>query len=89
MKRRTVAVQIVLLGTAIVVFACAPVIYPPLRFHHCLPPGNVGCTAYSFATYESPSCAVIGIGVGHDNVTAGFGDWSYYTGCPPKVVYVP
>jgi hypothetical protein len=89
MKRRTVAALIVLLGIAIAVFACAPVVYSPLRVGHCLPPGNEGCRAHFFATYESPSCAVLGIGVGHDNVTAGLGDWSYYAGCPPKVVYTP
>jgi hypothetical protein len=89
MKSRTVAVLTILSGAAIAVFAFAPVVYSPLRVHHCLPPGNAGCTTYFFATYESLSCVVLGIGVGHDNVTAGFGDWSYHAGCPPKAVHIP
>ena len=88
MRRRTVA-ALVLPGIVIAVSACAPVVYSPLRVDHCLPPGNVGCTTYFFATYGSLSCVVLGKGVGHDNVTAGFGDWSHYAGCPPKVVHTP
>ena len=93
MKRKTVMLLIVLSGTAIVLFAFVPIIYSPLRVHHCLPPvgenTTLTCSTYFFSTYESPSCAVLGIGVGHDNVTAGFGDWSYYVGCPSKTVYLP
>lgn len=92
MRRRTVAALIVLVGAAMAVFAFAPVIYSPLRVSHCLPPRNgtvIACSAYFFSTSESPSCVVLGIGVGEDNVTAGFGDWSYYIGCPPKAVYMP
>lgn len=95
MRRRTVATLIVLVGIATAVFVFAPVVRSSMRVTICNPlyenatflTGN-GCWMPLVSDYESPSCVVLGIGVGHDNVTAGWGNWSYYIGCPPKVTAV-
>ena len=75
MRRRAVATLIAIVGIAIAVFAFAPVIYSPIKVYYCSYPDsnnlvNNGCEVPLFSAYESPSCAVLGIGTGMGNVTS-------------------
>jgi hypothetical protein len=74
MKRRTVVVLIVLFGIVIVtVFAFAPVVYSPISVISCSNNNLLGLkfcmVVRSISAYESPSCAVSGIGTAYDTVT--------------------
>lgn len=98
MRRRTVATLIALLGTAMAVFVFAPIVYSPI---HVLSPCNpnvstcnVGVEPFFESAYESPSCAIFGVGVATAGWVAGTGPvagsevWSgsYHIGCPPAEV---
>lgn len=90
MKRKTIATLIVLVGIATAAFVFAPVVYSPIKVEYICEVGT--CSGSGFiltAAYESPSCVVLGIGVGHDNWTAPVDHWTYYIGCPPKVESLP
>jgi len=82
MRRRYIAILMVMLALAIAVFVLAPVVYSPVEYVFPVPPGVHclhGCTELVPA-YESPSCAVFGVGVGQ--IRSG----PYHFGCPPKSV---
>ena len=83
----------------VLVFFFAPVVYSPIRAW-ARNGGNCGgaMCPISIAAYESPGCALFGVGAGVVNQTYAqvlvteFGDqvggtvgpWSSYLGCPPS-----
>lgn len=82
MKHRTVAVVTILLVTATAVFVFAPLVYSPIKIIYR--GGDWGQRRPSIWAYESPSCAVFGMGT---ELRVALGPGSYYIGCPPKEVY--
>jgi len=92
MRRRTVAILIALLGAAIAVFVFVPVVYSPITVGEgafCVQPHCSTLLVSYEPAYESPSCAVFGVGTTYDNFLWSVG-WgvasSYNVGCPPKVL---
>ena len=81
-------------------FFFAPVVYSPIRAWDCSAPSP--CPIW-LAGYESPSCALLGIGTGIDNRTVwGYYNrsgiigievtqkpWTFYFGCPPSILPPP
>lgn len=94
MRRRTVAIAGFIIVAAIAMLLLAPVVYSPIRFLA----GN-GSDHYlvSVAAYESPSCALVGVGATVANRTytsvlsavGSLGPWSYYLACPPRILPLP
>jgi len=81
MKFKTVAILMILSGVAITVFTFAPIVYSPKELGECV---TLPCHKFLVAFYESPSCAVFGIGTDFDNLTM---PSSYHFGC--TFVYIP
>ena len=85
MKRRGAAIFVALLGVVMAVFFLAPIVYSPITVFGgavgCVPPK--GC---QYAAYESPSCAVFGIGT-ENNIYHVWSLKSYQFGCPPESVF--
>ncbi|MGP8056980.1 MAG: hypothetical protein ACLP9K_05200 [Nitrososphaerales archaeon] len=87
MRRRTVAILTVLLATVIVVFVFAPVVYSPIKEVENCQTCASSISGRVLVAYESPSCAVFGVGTSVSYWTGTiFGAWSYRIGCPPKSV---
>ena len=92
MRRRTVAILIVLLVTVVAVFVFPPVVYSPITLDggaFCVHPQCSTLLVSYEPAYESPSCALFGVGTSYDNFLWSVG-WgvasSYNVGCPPKVL---
>ena len=100
MRRRTAAIAAFITAAAIAIFLLAPVVYSPMQ---AWAGGPANRHKVSIAAYESPSCALLGVGAGIVNQTAAIGlttvfgyhalgklgPWSYYLVCPPSVIPPP
>jgi hypothetical protein len=63
MRRKVAVVLLALSVISFAVFALAPVIYSPLKFTVCPSPFAAnGCYNAVLVAYESPSCALLGVG---------------------------
>jgi len=81
MRRKSVTILAVLLGTAIGVFFFAPVVYSPVSSNFCGLETTI-CPITMVSVYKSPSCSVFGIGA------AFVVDQGWYSiGCIPRIVF--
>lgn len=95
MRAKVVVLLIALTTTSTVVFVFAPIVYSPNTSYAGPIQNGVGLCAKgcSYPTYESPSCAVFGLGWTYSDYSIiangrGYmaGPWSYQSGCVAKTL---
>jgi hypothetical protein len=96
MRCEKLAILLALSVAVAATFVFAPLVRVFGTAMHCSVPYNSnlsfnGCENVPVSAYESPSCAVFGLGVAHDDWAGGSGQPSYYVGCPtlPRMVSSP
>jgi len=90
MRRRTIALVGIAIVAAVVLFVFAPIVYSPALVQCGGACANYGGHSYYIPAYESPSCALFGVGSGYSTSELVYGAGSpYQMRCPIGIIFTP
>jgi len=90
MRHEVASLVAVIVIAGVIIFLLAPVVDSPVFVECGGACKNYGGTSYYIPAYESPSCAILGVGAGYSSSEMVYGPQSHYQlSCPIRTIFAP